>query len=338
MIVKSDSSQWLKISKKWYNSVATKVEYLYNSLDEAKSAISEVESQGDIGSLSISITDDILEEHNEKRRKLVSFCNAIHYEVSELVDNPFSINIGNTNQRLYDLNPSDIEVVTDQVLFISQKTPLTQLIAATFIDDELKADFESRYTELDVDKPSESLTEAFDEAKFWASEFKKAEGCKEIAQGIFTDDVRERWTDMSEDERRDIINEYVNEMGKLYYGERDCWEVITFQNPSIVDDVKFDAKGYGVSRGGGEVAININFLEDPTKNYSVDKVIDTLTHEVRHEYQNLVKANPEKYGAPQSVVDEWTQTYITSDDNYDDYYKQPVEEDAKAFAALARPE
>ena len=64
--------------------------------------------------------------------------------------------------------------------------------------------------------------------------------------------------------------------------------------------------------------------------YSLDKLIDTMTHEMRHRYQELNTSD-----MPESIYGEWQQTYISSEDDYDAYYRQPVEEDAKAFAALA---
>jgi hypothetical protein len=60
-------------------------------------------------------------------------------------------------------------------------------------------------------------------------------------------------------------------------------------------------------------------------------MIDTMTHEMRHRYQAMNSSD-----MPDSIHDEWHEKYISSTEDYTGYYQQPVEEDAKAFAALAQ--
>jgi hypothetical protein len=100
-IIKSYYPYWVTISNKWHNTARSNVSNLYNAIEELKKAESDVAGQGDIGRLNLTVTLNDIEEHNENRRKLVSFCNAIHYEISEKVDNQFSINMTEMAQQAY---------------------------------------------------------------------------------------------------------------------------------------------------------------------------------------------------------------------------------------------
>jgi len=140
-----------------------------------------------------------------------------------------------------------------------------------------------------------------------------------------------------ESERKAIIETYARRIGEILYGNKGFWDKVLGKNPSIIKELKYDANGYGVSYGNGTIAISPSFITDPTGNYSVDKILDTVTHETRHEYQSEVKKNPDKYAAPDNLVKEWKQKYITSTVDYNKYYGQDVERDARAFAALSRP-
>lgn len=338
MIVKSSKTEWLVLSDSWYNTASNNVDSLYEVVAAAENAVDEVNFQGDIGSLECTVTSNHIERHNEKRRRLVSFCNAIHYEISEMVDNPFCLKMSETAQQSYDLNPSDIKVNTKSFLGISLKSTLIKLLYTTYLDDKLKEDFEKQFKALDKDVPSSTLKDAIKEANFWKKEFEKSAACQKIAEDVFTDEVRSAWNAMSENERKEILEEYANRIGRELHGERTWWDKFWGNNPSVVKKVGYNASGFGVSHENGKIEINDDFVLDPKKNYSVDKVIDTLTHEIRHEYQAEVKRNPKKYGVPDSLLNEWKQPYIPSSPNYSAYYQQPVEEDAKAFAALSRPE
>lgn len=85
-----------------------------------------------------------------------------------------------------------------------------------------------------------------------------------------------------------------------------------------------------------KILIAPEFVNDPTGMYSVDKLIDTLTHEMRHQYQEYQEW---KFSTdlPTDLISPWSfWNYISSSDDYDEYYRQPVEADAKAFAALSQ--
>ena len=79
-------------------------------------------------------------------------------------------------------------------------------------------------------------------------------------------------------------------------------------------------------------------------------MIRVMIHEVRHAYQWEMRhgSASSANNVPDSVLDEWRQTYIPprrpdwwpEDEEwlhtFEDYYLQPVEVDANAFAGLAR--
>ncbi|MGL4696956.1 hypothetical protein [Enterococcus larvae] len=342
--IKTRNENWLDRSNVLYRDIGWEVENLYTAQTECQSAVDAVAAQGDIGSLSLPVTVAQLEELNEKRRTLVSFCNGVHYEIAELIDNPFSTGVSETIQAAYELNPSDITVTTGkQFLFFDKNTSLTDLISSTIVDDELRADFEKKAKNLDQDKISDTLDQDIQEARFWKDEFIKADECKKIAEEIFTPEVRKNWENMSPEERKKIIEEYADRIGSVFGNGNSIFDDLVYYKGNDGD------YGYNSSWGSRkwlfwternhETGINDKFVENPIKNYSIDKIIDTTTHELRHAYQDEVKNDPDKYNAPQSVIDDWSAPYIKSDTKlgYDKYYNQPVEEDAKAFAALARP-
>jgi hypothetical protein len=338
----TDSIEWADVSEMLYNSADKFINYLYDAFDKVQGLITYVAGQGDVGSLSVPVSLNDLEILNEKRRKLVSFANGIHYEIYDLVDKPFCISLSDTVNKAFELDPSDIKVTTGKVMFWNENKSLTDLLVSTVVDKKLKKDFEARYKALDKDKPSKTLSEAIKEAKFWNNEFKKSDRCKKIAEEIFTQDVRDNWLTYSDDKRKSIIEKYVNKIGQVFYGERNWWDKVWGNHPSNVKFVDYSITNegsYGVANMNGTIGINKRFVSSPTKNYSVDKVIDTLTHETRHQYQYDVWKNPDKYGIPESLRKEWDNSNYksTKTHKYYEYYQQEVERDARGFAAVSRP-
>lgn len=327
-IIKSQSSTWIDISDQLYNEAKFGMNGLYNALDYAMQATDIVTEAGDIGELSISVLESEIETLNEKRRMLVSFANGIHYEISQLVDNLFSVELGKLAERVIALNPSDIEVNMGTSKVDTDCQSLMSLITYNIYDEGLKENFEAQVQSLDEDVIEYTLAQAIIEALFWEKEYQKAIECGEAADRIFTEEIKSNWGNMTSEERIEIINEYKDAIG-IIFGEGI--NITT-------SDVKYDNEvqdGFGKSFGG-YIAINPNFINDPTGNYSVDKLIDTITHEMRHEYQVYVIANPDLFEEPENVYYDWSLKYIPPRPEYEPYYHQPKEEDARSFAALAR--
>jgi len=337
--MKSIGTSWVTLANEWYNTINWRVNNIYKAWEYANTAVNTVNTQGDIGLLSLPLQLSDLENYNEKRRRLVSFCNGIHYEVYELVDNPFCLSMSQVANRAYALNPSDIKVNTGMFLWWPTTTSLKDLISSTITDGSLKKDFQKKCESLDKDKPSTSLKEAIKESVFWNGEFYKTSECRRIADEIFTEDVRNRWPNMSEAEREQLVTEYAIRAGAVMK-ERSGWDCFWGINESLVHTVRFDANGYGVSYGDGTIAVNPLFINEPSGNYSIDKLIDTLMHEVRHEYQADVRRAPDRYGIPTQLLNEWNAPYIDPNDpqnTYFQYYNQETERDARAIAAVSHP-
>jgi len=162
------------------------------------------------------------------------------------------------------------------------------------------------------------------EAKFWEDEFRKSEECKGIAREVFTPDVRANWDTMTEAERKAIIEEYVNRIGKVLFG-KDSTSV-------VYNESAYGRSVPGFIGIGRKIRINPKFVTNPERNYSIDKVLDTLAHEMRHQEQSRIS------GVPDSVKNQWNVPYPDSNVDYDAYYRHGKERDARGFAALSRPE
>ena len=329
--MKTIDMSWVDCANEWFNTVTYKVNSLYEALSEANAAISTVSSAGDIGSLGITLTNNDLETLHEKRQRLMSFCNAVHYEISQMIDNPFSVSLADTLQQAYDLNPSNFKVKTGTTLWWDNMTSLGDLIKSTMTDKKLKESFEKRINGLDRDAPSNTLKDAIKEAKFWQGEFKHSDECQKIAGEVFTKDVRNRWATMTVDERKQIVQNYENRISQ---------EMFKADTTIGYNTTGYGLATYGVLGMGRRIDLNPEFVNNPTKDYSIDNMIDTLTHETRHQYQDRARGFLSNYGISDSLKDQWNAPYISyepSKNNYNDYYNQEVERDARAFAGLSNP-
>ncbi|MGI6085765.1 MAG: M23 family metallopeptidase [Acetivibrionales bacterium] len=145
------------------------VKPLFDAFREAEKAIALVEETEGIGPLEISLTLDEIEELDEKRRKLASFCDEIHYEISQMVDRPFTARIAELLEAAYALDPSDFKAETSGTTY-NHMISLKDLMMATTIDEQLKKDFDSKFNTLDHDKPSKDLKDAIREARILEGE------------------------------------------------------------------------------------------------------------------------------------------------------------------------
>lgn len=335
--MKSTAQSWINCSNVLFNTIDfNNIEPLYDAFDAAQRAVNTVTSAGDIGSLNLPVTRQGIESLNEKRRKLVSFCNAIHYEISELIDNPFSVRTAGILEASYDLDPKDFKVKTGKTLWWNKMTSLGDLMISTMTDEDLKSDFAKRVKALDEDKVSDTLKEAIKEARFWRGEFEKSNRCQEIATDVFTSKIRGQWSSITEARRKEIVEDYADRIGNELFGRGMI--------------IKYDSTGegsYGYADDGTmgigrHISINPRFVTNPKKDYSIDNLIDTLTHESRHQYQDKARSSLfNSYDLPDSLKGQWKAPYITyapEKDNYFQYYNQEVERDARAFAGVSRPD
>ncbi|MCM1171856.1 MAG: hypothetical protein NC393_06980 [Clostridium sp.] len=327
-IYKSIQNSWIDISMDMYNYDSRKaLDDLYKIDGELSTLKTKLAALGKTVNLNCNVTFDMLEDLNEKRRKLISFADGIHYELSYLADNPFSVAMGNIVEAAYALNPKDIKVSTAGPSGTEVTYSLESLISADIYDATLKADFEARVAALDTDEISYDLSQALIEGDYWEGEYEKALKIAEAQNEIFTADVRNNWVDMSDSDRKKLAKKYIKKLIEIYGGK-----------VNIYYKVKFDDLGDGKfgNTVDGTIWLNYDFIDSPVEKYSVDKFIDTMTHEARHMYQQDVENEPDKYNVPLSVIDGWGQTVPYSKDYFRIYYHTLSETDARALAALAR--
>ncbi len=329
VIIKSYDEGWLDSSYIWYSNLQMAPKDLRDKGVECLAAINNAKTLLDgadgLSSFYVYRTDADIEEHLLNLRRFIFFCNGIHYEISEFVDTPFSVKMSSLAEDVIALNPSDYKYVKSKFLWFDNYLSLTDLVSTTITDPDLQTSFENMYTDLDEDAVSDALAKSIEEAKFWEEQFELAEKIDDATDEFFTPELREQWPNLTADERKAYVEEFKNILGEIYGNGVNM----------VPKAVTFNASGYGAATSSNYIKINPMFIYAPYGMYSLDKLIDTMTHEMRHRYQRI-NANDANSVMSQNIRDEWTLPTIQSTVNYHDYYHQPVEEDAKAFAAVAQ--
>ncbi len=327
-IYRSAQESWIDISMNLYRGQSrTALKELYEIDDEIRILKARLKTLGETVELNCNVTFDMLEDLNEKGRRLISFADGIHYELSYLIDNPFSVAMGNIAEAAYALNPKDITISAADASGTETTYSLENLISADIYDASLKPDFEAKVGALDTDEISYDLSQALIEGDYWEGEYEKAIKISEVQNEIFTTEVRNNWTSISDSEKKKLAKKYVEEIIEIYGGGIKIYYHIKFDD--LPDGTFGETKGE-------KIKLNYNFIDNPVKDYSVDKFINTMTHEARHKYQETVKSHPDKFNVPESVIDGWRKDTKYNGDNYKPYYHSPNEVDARAFSALAR--
>lgn len=130
------------------------------------------------------------------------------------------------------------------------------------------------------------------------------------------------WHAASEEERAAALHELAVDAGRalgvpirgvrFYYGPAD------------------ERGEYG---GDGWLYLNRDTIEDPRNR---DDALDTIFHEGRHAFQDYAARDPEAYGISRETAARWQwnfEHYIHPRRNRFAYFNQPIERDARAFAA-----
>lgn len=129
------------------------------------------------------------------------------------------------------------------------------------------------------------------------------------------------WNSQSVEERKEYLQSLQERMADRYGMPRT---LIT------IDDLPKDVNGQSF---GGLLYVDIDHLVDGDP----WRVIETVFHETRHEYQQEVIANYQNNGQipegmTQNQVEEWAyeyDNYIDGNDSLKDYYYQAIEKDAR---------
>lgn len=170
--------------------------------------------------------------------------------------------------------------------------------------------------------------ETYENAAFLVSEVDevRVNETAEIMADIFTEDVIANWTELSTETKSELLNEYYIRAG----------ENMGIETKGVIVEPMDAPLGYilhGYNSGDGYIHINEYVLNDPSQ---LGEVLNTATHEMRHQLQNDAVDNP---GAFSDISDEVVGTweyelnhYINPDYDFQGYSEQVIEVDATDFA------
>ena len=289
------------------------------------------------GEIDITLTSGEIEELSEAQHTIKMFLDSIHYEIAELVDIPFAQALEPVMEEAYQLSPRDFRTRSN-FLGIQRGSSLEDLIVATITDEDLRRDFAEKTRNLDEDVPSQNLLDILNEARFWAREFENASAIREI-QEAFINDHAAQWDNLSGDERLALMNEYAIAVGRVM-DKRGFWD--WFRGNPIAREVRWFSQdpndpnlppgiilGYIHPVGDGIIYMHDAFAVGDLSIFDLNQALNTLTHEVRHQY-HIQAVNDSKRFNSASVVSIWD-----LDNQGEDYWIRPIEIDARAFAALS---
>ena len=149
----------------------------------------------------------------------------------------------------------------------------------------------------------------------------------EIMADVFSEDVLTNWSEMSLDEKSAKLNEYYIKAGENLGIDTKgvIIEPMPCETPGMIS--------FGYNSGDGYIHLNADVVDDPTQ---LGQVLDTATHEMRHQFQNDALAAPYNFSdIPQDVLNVWDyemKHYINPDYDYQGYYEQAIECDARDFS------
>ena len=149
----------------------------------------------------------------------------------------------------------------------------------------------------------------------------------EIMADVFSEDVLTNWSEMSLDEKSAKLNEYYIKAGENLGIDTKgvIIEPMPCETPGMIS--------FGYNSGDGYIHLNSDVVDDPTQ---LGQVLDTATHEMRHQFQNDALAAPYNFSdIPQDVLNVWDyemKHYINPDYDYQGYYEQAIECDARDFS------
>lgn len=154
----------------------------------------------------------------------------------------------------------------------------------------------------------------------------RADETAEIMAEVFTPEVVAGWAELSLEQKTAKLNEYYVKAG----------ENLGIQTKGVIVEPMYSQPGmisFGYNSGDGYIHLNEAVVQDPEM---LGQVLDTATHEMRHQFQTEVVAEPERFGdLPSDVMAQWRYefaNYISPDYDYQGYYEQAIEQDARSFA------
>ncbi len=150
----------------------------------------------------------------------------------------------------------------------------------------------------------------------------------DIMVDVFSEDVLANWSEMSLDEKSEKLNEYYIKAG----------ENLGIDTKGVIlepMEVGYDTIEMGYNSGDGYIHINSLVVEDPSM---LGQVLDTATHEMRHQFQSDAVESPNNFSdIPKDVLDVWEYeldpaNYIRPEYDLEGYYNQAIERDSRNYA------
>ena len=148
--------------------------------------------------------------------------------------------------------------------------------------------------------------------------------CADATKRIFTPEVIKEWGEMDLAQRCEIIKAYSDEI---------C-EGLNI-SPRFIEFEKMPPGKLGYTNDSDcGVYLNEQLIKDPAQ---LIYLIDTVAHEMRHQFQFEAIRNPEKFGVDAATIKEWTVGLQNYSDQYATvydpwgYHYNPVEIDARYF-------
>lgn len=174
----------------------------------------------------------------------------------------------------------------------------------------------------------ESTELEFFENKQFLSEVDEArvKETADIMGEVFSEDVIANWSELSLDEKSAKLNEYYVQAG----------ENLGINTKGVVIEPMYSEPGtisFGYNAGDGYIHLNEAVVEDPGM---LGQVLDTATHEMRHQFQTDVVADPSGFpDLSANVLETWEyefNNYISPEYDFQGYYEQAIESDARGFS------
>jgi hypothetical protein len=289
------------------------------------------------GPIAFRITPNRLDNLRIRRLILKTFVDSIHYEIAERVDMPFAKSLEHVMETVYDLKPENFRVRKDG-LFASSGQSLKTLLLSITADEEIRKAFLEQIEMLEDSEPDYSMQVAIAEAKYWIAEFEKAEDIHLLAQDFIDKNERD-WPSKTPEERKALLQEYAISAGEVMDNPK-WYDFFGFHKPIVraVAWISEDpnaggsttAYGYTYAQSrNGIVYLNDSFGTGDPAEFDMHKALNTVTHETRHQYQAAADVDTTRYNTPESLSEAWFNS------KYKDYWKKPIEVDARAFAGLA---
>lgn len=114
-----------------------------------------------------------------------------------------------------------------------------------------------------------------------------------VAKEMFTQDVFNEWKNMSEIQRQEYLETYGDKLADILG--------IDFKGISFTELCDY-IYCWGYSDGSGRISVTPALVKDPN---NLVEAINTISHEIRHEYQEQAIKNPDKFHVDEKSYNEW---------------------------------